>query len=154
MVAASARSSVELFHLVFKIEFSRRDGIEGAAFDATDRDVLRAHGLTPILASHYTAPAAIAQKIHALAGRAVPQARDVFDLNHLLARPDAQELRLTERQRAWVHEAIERAMSISFDDYVAKVVAYLDREQAEIFRAKSDWEAMQEAVISRLERLR
>jgi predicted nucleotidyltransferase component of viral defense system len=137
-----------------KIEFSRRDAIEGAAFEAADREVLRPYGLTPFLASHYATHAATTQKIHALAGRAEPQARDVFDLNHLLAQPDAEELRLTAAQRSWVPHAIERAMSISFDEYVAKVVAYLDPAQADLFRERPAWEAMQDAVISRLEQLR
>ena len=34
-----------------KVEFSRRDTIEGAAFEATDREVLRPYGLTPVLAT-------------------------------------------------------------------------------------------------------
>jgi len=136
-----------------KIEFSRRDAIEGAAFEATHREVLRPYGLTPILATHYTTHAAITQKIHALAGRTEPQARDVFDLGHLLARADAEGLRLGDRQRPWIPGAIERAMSISFDEYVSKVVAYLDADQADLFRERSAWDAMQEGVVSRLESL-
>jgi predicted nucleotidyltransferase component of viral defense system len=137
-----------------KIEFSRRGAIEGAAFEATQREVLRPYGLTPILATHYGAHAAIAQKIHALAGRTEPQARDVFDLNLLLSRADGEELRLSDPQRKWVSEAVERAMSVSFDDYTSKVVAFLDPEQAELFADRTAWDAMQDAVVSRLEGLR
>jgi predicted nucleotidyltransferase component of viral defense system len=137
-----------------KIEFSRRDAIEGAVFEVTRREVLRPYGLTPFLATHYATHAAIAQKVHALAGRAEPQARDVFDLNLLFAHPEAEELLLTKAQRAWVPDAVERAMSISFDDYASKVVAFLDPTQAELFNERSAWDAMQDAVVARLEALR
>jgi hypothetical protein len=137
-----------------KIEFSRRGAIEGAKFEGTEREVLRPYGLTPILATHYTTSAAIAQKIHALAGRTEPQARDVFDLSLLFARPDAEKIDLSDPQRAWVTGAIERAMSVSFADYASKVVAFLDPTQAELFADRTAWEAMQDAVVSRLEALR
>lgn len=137
-----------------KIEFSRRGEIVGTGFDAVERAALQPYGLTPFLATHYTTAAAIAQKIHALAGRTEPQARDVFDLNLLLARTDADAVRLTDAQRVWTPDAIERAMSISFDDYTSKVVSYLDPTQAELFEGRSAWDAMQDAVVSRLEALR
>ncbi len=137
-----------------KIEFSRRgDSIEGAAFEAAKPDVLKPYGLTPILATHYGTHAAIAQKIHALAARTEPQARDVFDASHLLARPEASALALTKAQRAWLPAAIENAMSVSYDEYVAKVVAYLDPSQAELFEDEATWDAMQSSVVSTLESL-
>ena len=137
-----------------KIEFSRRGEIVGATFEAPDRTALKPHGLTPFLATHYATHAAIAQKIHALAGRTEPQARDVFDLNLLLARPEADAAPLTAAQRAWIPDAIERAVGISFDDYLSTVVSYLDPAQAELFQDRSAWDAMQDAVVSRLEALR
>ena len=136
-----------------KIEFSRRDAIEGTSFEAADREVLRPYGLTPVLATHYTTPMAIAQKIHALAGRTEPQARDVFDLNLLLARTDAATVALDQKKKSLVPQAIEHAMSISFDEYVSKVVAFLDPLQADVFGDRSAWDAMQEEVVARLEAL-
>lgn len=134
-----------------KIEFSRRDEIAGTAFESTAREVLRPYGLTPILATHYTTHSAIAQKVHALAARTEPQARDVFDLNLLLARPEAVSLKLDEAQAAWVTKAIDHAMSISFDEYASRVVAYLDPAQAALYQTRDAWEMMQESVIARLE---
>lgn len=136
-----------------KIEFSRRHDLDGAVFEATPREVLRPYALTPVLATHYTTHAAITQKIHALAGRAEPQARDVFDLSHLLARSDAEEVHLSGAQRAWLPGAIERAEEISYDDYASKVVAYLDPDQAALFEDRSAWEAMQTAVVTGLRAL-
>jgi hypothetical protein len=137
-----------------KVEFSRRDEIEGAKYEAADREVLRPYGLTPVLAAHYTTAAAIRQKIHALAGRAEPQARDVFDLSLLLARPDAAEFALDAAGNEWLDAAIDRVMSLSFDEYASKVVAYLEPSHAEVYSDRSTWEAMQEDVAARLEVLR
>ena len=133
-----------------KIEFSRRDGIDGARFEATDREVLRPYGLTPVLASHYTTATAIRQKLHALSARTEPQARDVFDLSLLLARPDAGELRLDAVSAKWIDGAIDHAMGLSFDDYTSKVVAFLEPDHAEIYAGRGAWDAMQQDVVERL----
>jgi predicted nucleotidyltransferase component of viral defense system len=137
-----------------KVEFSRRDAIEGAKFEAADREVLRPYGLTPVLAAHYTTGAAIRQKIHALAARAETQARDVFDLSLLLARADAAGLPLDAAAEKWLPEAIDHAMGLSFDEYASTVVAFLEPSHAELYRERAAWEAMQEDVVSRLEALR
>lgn len=136
-----------------KIEFSRRDAIAGATFESTSKDVLRPYGLTPIVATHYATHAAIAQKIHALAGRTEPQARDVFDLSLLVARPDAIGLKLASDQKARRGAAIEHAMSISFDEYQAKVVGYLEPDHVDVYQGRATWDATQEAVVAYLETL-
>jgi predicted nucleotidyltransferase component of viral defense system len=137
-----------------KIEFSRRDAIRNATFEAVGREVLQPYGLTQVLAAHYGLPAAIEQKVSALAGRKEPQARDVFDLNLLLARPEAQAVTLTRTASTRLGGAIENAMSISFDEYRSQVVAFLDPEQAAPYHDREAWEVMQDAVVSRLEALR
>ncbi len=137
-----------------KVEFSRRDSIEGTAFEAADRDVLRPYGLTPVLAMHYTTGTAIRQKIHALAARTEPQARDVFDLSLLLARSDAAGLALDAAAKGWLADAIDHAMGISFDEYASKVAAFLEPAHTELYAERSAWNAMQEDVVARLEALR
>jgi predicted nucleotidyltransferase component of viral defense system len=136
-----------------KIEFSRRDDIEGALYEATPRELSRFYALTPVLATHYAAPAAIAQKIHALAGRTEPQARDVFDLSLLLARADAVNMSLSKEKRIWLPAAIENARSLSFDAYRAKVIAFLDPEQAALYQSRDAWNMMQNEVVAQLEAL-
>ena len=42
-------------------------------------------------------------------------------------------------------------MGISFDDYAAQVVSYLDPEQRELFESRDAWNAMQSSVVSSLE---
>ncbi len=137
-----------------KVEFSRRDAIEGAKFEATDRDVLRPYGLMPVLATHYEAEMAIVQKIHALAERAEPQARDIFDLNLLFARPETGKIVARLAKKSRVSKAIDHALSISFDDYMSKVVAYLEPDQADLFSGRSFWNTIQGDVVDRLEALR
>jgi len=137
-----------------KVEFSRRFSIVGARHEALDAEVLRSYGLTPFAATHYTASVASAQKIRALAGCTEPQARDVFDLTLLLSRSDAATLELDAATKRDVPEAIERALSISFDDYRSQVVAYLHPAQADLFASRAVWNATQAAVIERLEALR
>jgi predicted nucleotidyltransferase component of viral defense system len=137
-----------------KVEFSRRRAIEGTAFEATDREVLRPYGLTPVLALHYTVGTAIRQKIHALAARTEPQARDVFDLSLLIARSDAAGFVLDAAAKGWLADAIDHATGISFDEYASKVVAFLEPNHAELYADRSAWNAMQEDVVARLEALR
>lgn len=134
-----------------KIEFSRRGAIEGSAFESIERSVARAHALPPFLAPHYATHAAISQKVHALAGRAEPQARDVFDLGLLLARPESATRTPTDAERGWIPQAIDHAIGVSFADYVAKVVAYLEPAQADVFASRETWNAMQDEVVARLE---
>jgi predicted nucleotidyltransferase component of viral defense system len=133
-----------------KIEFSRRGQAQGAAFQAVDPEVLRRYGLSSFAATHYGLPSAIAQKVEALAGRSTPQARDVFDLNHLASRLPAgpRPVRLDPKTRS---KAMDHARAISFDEYAAQVVSYLDPVQRELFEGRDAWTAMQDAVVSYVE---
>lgn len=133
-----------------KIEFSRRGKMSGTRFEVVPSEVLRPYGLTPFLATHYEAAAALAQKVDALAGRSEPQARDVFDLNLLLARVDGHEA-IQKLDKARIAAAIEHALEITYDQYAAQVVAFLDPVQRELFESRDAWNAMQNAVVSVLE---
>jgi predicted nucleotidyltransferase component of viral defense system len=137
-----------------KIEFSRRTSLADTAFEAVHRTVLEPYALTPFSVSHYTATGAIAQKIDALALRSHPQARDVFDLNHLLARPEARSFRITGANREHLPRAIDHAMGISFDEYASQVVVFLDPGQRELFDSRASWGSIQTAVVEHLESLR
>ena len=136
-----------------KIEFSRRDQMEGTSIDAVDAERARSHSLPPFLATHYPAERAALQKILALAGRAHPQARDVFDLNLLLARPETTALRLPPDVRGAVPTALEQAMSIGFDDYASAVVAFLEPEHVEIYGDPATWDLMQANVVERIQHM-
>ncbi|MEY2502913.1 MAG: hypothetical protein QOI07_3247 [Verrucomicrobiota bacterium] len=134
-----------------KIEFSRRNIDPGAVLEPVNGQIVSAYGLTPILANHYNQETAFLQKVSALANRTETQARDVFDLKFLIdagvRRPDdGKEL------NAECSLAAERALSISFDEFKAQVVAYLPAEWQEHYGTVKAWDALQEHVVDALER--
>lgn len=133
-----------------KIEFSRRGAMSGTQFEVVGAELLRTYSLTPFLATHYGAPAASVQKVDALAGRTEPQARDVFDLNLLLARTEAYEA-LAKVSTARRSAAMEKALEITYDQYAAQVVAYLDPTLRELYESRDAWDAMQTGVVTALE---
>jgi hypothetical protein len=133
-----------------KIEFSRRGTVNGTRFEAVSPQALRPYALTPFLATHYDAPAALSQKVEALAGRSEPQARDIFDLNLLLARPDG-DAAVKKVPKSQLASALERALEIGYDQYAAQVVAFLDPTQRELFESRDAWDTMQHAVVTALE---
>jgi predicted nucleotidyltransferase component of viral defense system len=133
-----------------KIEFSRRGVVDGTQFEVVPADILRPYALTPFLATHYRAPSAVVQKIEALAGRTEPQARDVFDLNLLLARVDSVDA-VAMASEPRLAAAIEHALEITYDQYAAQVVAYLDPVQRELYESRDAWNTMQDAVVTALE---
>lgn len=134
-----------------KVELSRRDRPEGFALEPVSREIAREHGIPPPLVSHYLSPQAIAQKVRALAGRPQTQARDIFDLQLLLAR--REEVTLPADAKRLVPEAIERAMSLGYADFRAQVVAFLAPEHQAQYAARPAWEALQHFVVDRLEEL-
>lgn len=131
-----------------KVEFSRRKALAGTAFERISPEVSKEHGLPPFAANHYATARAIEQKVEALAGRAEPQARDVFDLNLLLGRSDAPTATGADAEtRA---RAAENALAISFAEYTAQVVAYLDPVQAEPYASREAWDTMQALIVEKL----
>jgi hypothetical protein len=130
-----------------KIEFSRRGAGNGVS-EAVPPHVLERHGIAgPIVATHYGPDDAAAQKVRALLGRAVPQARDVFDLHLLLAR-GATLPRLSARHRS---EALERVLAFDEADFAAQVVAFLEPDERGAYASTEAIAALQLRVASALE---
>lgn len=132
-----------------KIEFSRRRLDAGAEIAPVDPAVLRRYRLYPVLVQHYGLTPAFAQKVAALAGRSETQARDVFDLKLLLDQGAVPGARLGKLLPA----AIEKAMSVGYDQFAGQVLAYLEPEYQDQYRARRVWESLQEEVVRRLEEL-
>jgi predicted nucleotidyltransferase component of viral defense system len=149
-IALVAESGAQLHT---KVEFSRRGGEAESAYDPIDRDLLRRYALPSTLAQHYGATAAVVQKVAALVHRAETQARDVFDLAHLFARAGTAAIPLEDHERAIVPLAIERAMSVSYDDYSGQVLAFLEEEHRRPHASRAAWELLQNEVVARLEEL-
>jgi len=129
-----------------KIEFSRRRIDSGAVLEPVNGQLVAAYGLSPILANHYSKDAAFLQKVSALAHRRETQARDVFDLKLLVdagAKPSGQ----AKKMAAEFSSAGERALSISFGEFKAQVVAYLPPEWQEYYGTSKAWDQLQEQVV-------
>ena len=132
-----------------KVEFSRRGLDEGVVFGSVDPGVARVHELPPLMLCHYDAAAAFRQKVGALAGRPLPQARDVFDLHHLLATGAGAVHAVEEGVLA---RAGANALSVDFGMFKSQVLAYLQPEDQPRFDSPSVWDAMVLEVVDALDR--
>jgi predicted nucleotidyltransferase component of viral defense system len=136
-----------------KVEFSRRPSGEVAVAEAVGRGVLEEHRVMPLIAGHYPLPAALRQKVEALAMRSQVQARDVFDLAVLFAKAgDTREALRSVRET--LPAAVERAMDLSYGDYKSQVVSWLRSDQVDLYGAQEAWNALQLQVVDTLERAR
>jgi hypothetical protein len=135
-----------------KIEFSRRGATDGGRLEPVGSALAHAYRMTPPLVCHYQAEAALAQKIGALAGRVEAQARDVFDLSLLIAAVGGR-IASTPNLSKTAAKAAQRALEISYDEYVSQVIAYLAPDEAEPYSSREAWEAQQLQVSEALERV-
>jgi len=133
-----------------KVEFSRRGGIDDYALEPVLPEVVRPYGIPAPTVHHYTAAAALRQKIAALAGRREAQARDIWDLDHLLRTTRADPRPLPARMRDALPGAFERAADLPFDAFRAQVVPFLPPDRQELLGSRESWQRMQELVIQRL----
>jgi hypothetical protein len=133
-----------------KIEFSRRATTEEAVLEAVLPEVVATYQLLPLLARHYPVGAALRQKVRALVGRSVVQARDVFDLALLGARIGDASSDL-HAEGSTLPQAIERAMEVSFDQYRSQVVPFLHPDHAPMYASREAWDVLQARVVGLLE---
>jgi predicted nucleotidyltransferase component of viral defense system len=132
-----------------KIECSRRGLEDGVLLGRINPAVARAYRLPPFLVSHYDAAAALRQKIGALAGRRETQARDVFDLHHLLASgavPPAQPA----RDEGVVERACANAMAVDFGTFKSQVLSFLEPEAQAPYDSPSVWDTIVLEVVEAL----
>ncbi len=132
-----------------RIECSRRGLDDGIVLGSVDPVVARAYRLPPFLVSHYDGASALWQKIGALAGRRETQARDVFDLHHLLA--GGARLRASPTaDRDVVERARANAMAVDFDAFKSQVLAYLEPDAQAQYDARSAWDTIVLEVVEAL----
>lgn len=137
-----------------KVEFSRRAGEPGddAPIESVDAEIALAYRKLAYRCRHYSGSAALAQKIEALAGRALTQARDVFDLAILI---QGGHLAVASRQGALaqvpIQDAIECLTSLSWDDFDGQVVEFLDTASREEFGTPAAWNALHMSVFEALQ---
>ncbi len=132
-----------------KIECSRRGLEDGSILGSVDPIVARAYRLPPFMVNHYDGASALRQKIGALAGRRETQARDVFDLHHLLAGGDT--LRASpERDEDVVERARANALTVDFGRFKSQVLAYLEPEAQAQYDSPSAWDTIVLEVVEAL----
>ncbi|MBI3508729.1 MAG: nucleotidyl transferase AbiEii/AbiGii toxin family protein [Chlamydiia bacterium] len=130
-----------------KIEFSRRGLESPVEFESIDPMVLTPYRLPPLFVPHYGPVTAFQQKIKALALRTETQARDVWDLFHLINAYTMQKL-----GSEYLRKACENACNIHFADFKDQVLAFFPSELQSRYNAKM-WEDIQLKVIEHLEAL-
>jgi predicted nucleotidyltransferase component of viral defense system len=133
-----------------KIEFSRLErnvAPDTVALEAIDTEVARHYKRIAFRCQHYTGEAAVNQKVRALAGRAVTQARDVFDLAILDRGGFAEVNRIDRNIPVAVRKtALANLDALGYDDFTGQVVEYLDEDHRAEFANRKEWAAMVFAV--------
>lgn len=135
-----------------RIEFSRRPVDRDVVLEPVDPEIIHRYRLYPVLVQHYTAPAAFAQKVAALALRSETQARDIFDLK-LLLDAGANVVPASRDTLARLPRAIDNAMTSGYEAFAGQVLAYLEPEYQEHYRPRVVWEQLQQQVVDALEAL-
>ena len=133
-----------------KVEFSRRGTDDDYLLEPVLLEIARPHGIPAPTANHYTPAATARQKIGALAGRREPQARDVWDLDHLFRTRGADPRPLPPASKRILRQAIERVLEMPFEAFRAQVVPFLAPEAQELSGSSEAWERMRELVLDRL----
>lgn len=131
-----------------RIEFSHRVTDQRRILEAVPDRVVAPYALRAPTLLHYTAAAAIEQKIEALAQRSETQARDVFDLELLLRRHRAV-IGAGEIEPNIFEVAEERLFELPFEAFRDQVLPFLDPEVVELYDLAA-WEQMQNFVGERL----
>lgn len=129
-----------------KIEFSNRNGDDRFVFEAVPGRLVASYGVRAPSVQHYTAEAAIDQKVAALAGRSETQARDVFDLELLMRKVSSGASSASSSTRV---EAAERGLDLTFGAFRDQVLPFLEAGTAELYD-ESAWDRMQSFVVSSL----
>lgn len=133
-----------------KIEFSRRGLDEGVEFASVDPSLVALYRLAPFMVSHYGAAPALRQKVGALARRTETQARDIFDLHHLLAAGAPRDA-LRDVDRDDLEQARVRATAIDFAIFKSQVLSYLPAEDQPRFASSDVWDTVVLEVVEALE---
>jgi len=109
--------------------------------------------MAPLIVPHYTADAAVRQKVQALLTRRQPEARDVFDLYILSPQPEAQSLPLGDYfPEEEIQRAIDRIDSIEYERYRDTVVGFLSPEDQQLYDRSETWDRIRLMVIDMLEK--
>ena len=103
------------------------------------------------MTNHYPAEITCRQKIEALLSRSSTQARDVFDLYHLLAsRIEGSDL--PEELRSNLNKVKDNIFSLDFIVFKSQVISYLEPEDQSRFESEEVWDNIRLHVVESLAR--
>lgn len=127
-----------------KVEYSTRmQDQAGIVFDSPNKQLLQVYKISPLTLPHYDADTALLQKLNALAYRSEVQSRDVFDAAWLLT-GGAQVPKIDDKTNTL---ALENLLALTYRDYTAQVVPYLDKTGKRLYKSKEAWDGMQHQVF-------
>lgn len=129
-----------------KIKFSRRNEVIQPKFENISIKICQTYRLPPIRLSHYGLSDAVEQKILALAHRNLTQARDIFDLYHLL-HIGATKLAISLNKKD-LGKAEEALLTIDFNDYKSQVVNFLEIEEQKVYDTEDYWNTIINEVLN------
>lgn len=133
--------------LFTKIEFSRRGFRGNVIVEPITDSILRRYKLPPLMVPHYDVTSTLAQKLDALGGRRIIQARDIFDLYILTTQSaDMKVSNLLSKER--LLKAYENVFRIDFIEFRDTVVSYLSIKDQEIYNNPSVWEEIRLKVAN------
>lgn len=139
--------------LFTKIEFSRRGFSGPVVVEGIPDSVLRPYKVTPLLVPHYGITSAVSQKIGALAGRRVTQARDIFDLYVMSPQHNFTKFHGNIREETFAR-AHERVLTVSFEEFRDTVVSYLAPDDIVSYTTADAWDIIKLKVAEYIEELR
>lgn len=136
-----------------KVEFSRRkagkdETAEATSIDLIDPEIARKYRKIAFRCQHYPGEVAAIQKIEALAGRSIIQARDVFDLGLLHAGGFANTTRISAQLSRQIRDRAQQNITmLSYEDYQGQVLEFLDTEQRKHYKTLRYWEELQSIAL-------
>ncbi len=135
-----------------KVEFSRRGRDPEFRAEPVASPILAAYRLSPIIVPHYSAAAALRQKIRALVERLEPEARDVFDLYTLSSHPEIRRGVQTRGHAQRTHkDAVESIYSIGYQQYRDTVVNFLAPEDRPVYDSAQTWDEIRLQAVALLQ---
>lgn len=136
-----------------KVEFSRRSNlVANHVKGMVDPEIARQYHRLSYRCNHYPGEDAVFQKIQALAGRPVTQARDVFDLSLLHAGGYTSSIKSNKNLTKELREkASEALISLTYDDYKGHVVEFIDTDNRAHYDSPLAWEQLQETILELLD---
>ncbi|OGS43484.1 MAG: hypothetical protein A2539_02435 [Elusimicrobia bacterium RIFOXYD2_FULL_34_15] len=126
--------------LFTKVEFSRRGTYGKSVAESIPDSILRPYRVSPLIINHYDINTAVAQKINALAGRSIVQARDIFDIYMLSTQYNVQNDGKIKVEAKILKTATENIFSVGFQQFRDTVLSYLTEEDRAMYNNSDYWD--------------